>query len=165
MLLMSSVQDKFTFVVGYHELEGSKVSLKNPLAVLKKKVVEDEMEIDSSDRSLRGSPGVEMEVVGIIRHKLLFKKRPKALISSESIFALYFRCLSSRKTGYADLFSNILDWVWPTTSSFMTYKPQLFASITSFATKKLPLLCDLLSTKYYYLCKMELEHSHIQSTE
>ncbi|CAM6086490.1 unnamed protein product [Calypogeia fissa] len=62
--------DKFTFVVGYHELEGSKVSLKKPLAVLKKKVVEDEMQIDSSDRSLRGSPGVEMEVVGIISHKL-----------------------------------------------------------------------------------------------
>lgn len=45
--------------------------LKKPLLVLKKK------KIDSD------SSGAELEVVGIIRHRILFKNRPKALISSK----------------------------------------------------------------------------------
>ncbi|XP_048549805.1 putative uncharacterized protein DDB_G0287975 [Triticum urartu] len=72
----------YTFTVGYHELAGSKVTLKKPLLVLRKK------------KNDKGNPGelgqggqaaaaaeVELEVIGIIRHKILFKDRPKALIS------------------------------------------------------------------------------------
>ncbi|VAI17275.1 unnamed protein product [Triticum turgidum subsp. durum] len=55
----------YTFTVGYHELAGSKVTLKKPLLVLRKKKTAE----------------VELEVIGIIRHKILFKDRPKALIS------------------------------------------------------------------------------------
>ncbi|XP_057489677.1 uncharacterized protein LOC130775571 isoform X2 [Actinidia eriantha] len=57
----------YTFTVGYHELTGSKVPLKKPLLVLKK--------IRHADEK------VELEVVGIIRQRILFKTRPKALIS------------------------------------------------------------------------------------
>ncbi|CAN8252690.1 unnamed protein product [Cochlearia groenlandica] len=62
-----SDQETYTFTVGYHELTGSKVNLKKPLLVLKK------------IRSLENS--TELEVVGIIRTKILFKTRPKPLIS------------------------------------------------------------------------------------
>ncbi|EMS57421.1 hypothetical protein TRIUR3_26531 [Triticum urartu] len=75
-------QGGYTFTVGYHELAGSKVTLKKPLLVLRKK------------KNDKGNPGelgqggqaaaaaeVELEVIGIIRHKILFKDRPKALIS------------------------------------------------------------------------------------
>lgn len=54
-------------VVGYHQLEGSVVALKKPLAVMQK--VRD------------AAGGAELEVVGVIRKKLWFKNRPKALIS------------------------------------------------------------------------------------
>ncbi|CAM6089274.1 unnamed protein product [Calypogeia fissa] len=78
--------NKFIFNVGYHELEGSKVTLKKPLVIMKKKkVAENEMEVDLSESYGQGSSDVEMEVVGIIRHKLLFKNRPKALISRPEV--------------------------------------------------------------------------------
>ncbi|GFY84238.1 hypothetical protein Acr_03g0010120 [Actinidia rufa] len=60
----------YTFTVGYHELTGSKVPLKKPLLVLKK--------IRHADEEK-----VELEVIGIIRQRILFKTRPKALISSK----------------------------------------------------------------------------------
>ncbi|KAH7280007.1 hypothetical protein KP509_37G047700 [Ceratopteris richardii] len=60
--LCRSQQEKYYFTSGYHELEGKKVSLKKPM--------------------LKTS---ELKAIGIIRHKILFKTRPKALISkSES---------------------------------------------------------------------------------
>ncbi|KAM3274725.1 hypothetical protein ACQJBY_043628 [Aegilops geniculata] len=71
----------YTFTVGYHELAGSKVTLKKPLLVLRKK------KNDKGDTGELGQGGpaaaaeVELEVIGIIRHKILFKDRPKALIS------------------------------------------------------------------------------------
>ncbi|PKU64197.1 putative uncharacterized protein DDB_G0287975 [Dendrobium catenatum] len=69
-------EGNYTFTVGYHELSGTKMALKKPLLVLKKKKVGDAFESDSSDSS-----GVELEVIGIIRHRILFKTRPMALIS------------------------------------------------------------------------------------
>ncbi|KQJ89773.1 hypothetical protein BRADI_4g27650v3 [Brachypodium distachyon] len=58
----------YTFTVGYHELTGTKVTLKKPLLVLRKK-------------KKNAAEEVELEVIGVIRHKILFKDRPKALIS------------------------------------------------------------------------------------
>ncbi|XP_073003501.1 uncharacterized protein [Typha latifolia] len=74
----SSSQVNYTFTVGYHELSGTKVALKKPSLVLKKKKAVDGQEIVSNSRV---SSGVELEVIGVIRHKILFKDRPKALIS------------------------------------------------------------------------------------
>lgn len=54
--------------MGYHELTGTKVTLKKPLLVLRKK-------------KKNAAEEVELEVIGVIRHKILFKDRPKALIS------------------------------------------------------------------------------------
>ncbi|KAL0317766.1 UNVERIFIED_CONTAM: Chromosome transmission fidelity protein 8 [Sesamum angustifolium] len=81
VLCRPSSQENYTFTVGYHELTGTKVSLKKPILVLKKiklrKVEEEEGEDDVN------SAGVELDVIGVIRHKILFKTRPKALISSK----------------------------------------------------------------------------------
>lgn len=76
-LCRPSSQESYTFTVGYHELTGSKEPLKKPLLVLKKVKC---MDVDQSCGG--SSAGTELEVVGIIRHRILFKTRPKALISS-----------------------------------------------------------------------------------
>ncbi|XP_020577644.1 chromosome transmission fidelity protein 8 homolog isoform X2 [Phalaenopsis equestris] len=70
----------YTFTVGYHELSGTKVALKKPLLVLRKKKVEAACESDYADPS-----GVELEVIGIIRDRIIFKTRPKALISKPQV--------------------------------------------------------------------------------
>jgi chromosome transmission fidelity protein 8 len=75
-------QDKYLFTVGYHQLEGKKVPLKKPLLVLRKKDP-DRMDVESHlNIPETKSSNVELEVVGIIKQRILFKTRPKALISS-----------------------------------------------------------------------------------
>ncbi|XP_031495420.1 uncharacterized protein LOC116260991 [Nymphaea colorata] len=69
-------QGTYTFTLGYHELSGTKVPLKKPMLVMKK--TQDKQANDSTGCS---HSGAELEVVGIIRHRILFKTRPKALIS------------------------------------------------------------------------------------
>lgn len=78
-LCRPSSQEVYTFTVGYHELTGSKVPLKKPFLVLKKVKLMDAEQSSNTDSA--NSPKVELEVVGIIRHRILFKTRPKALIS------------------------------------------------------------------------------------
>uniref|UniRef100_A0A5B7C1X0 Chromosome transmission fidelity protein 8 n=1 Tax=Davidia involucrata TaxID=16924 RepID=A0A5B7C1X0_DAVIN len=75
-LCRPSSQENYTFTVGYHELTGSKVPLKKPLLVLKKM-----RHLDAEQNSELESSRVELEIIGIIRHRILFKTRPKALIS------------------------------------------------------------------------------------
>nr|XP_051187589.1 uncharacterized protein LOC127301397 [Lolium perenne] len=62
----------YTFTIGYHELAGTRVTLKKPLLVLRKK---------KNDGQGGPAAAVELDVIGVIRHKILFKDRPKALIS------------------------------------------------------------------------------------
>ncbi|KAK6132142.1 hypothetical protein DH2020_034133 [Rehmannia glutinosa] len=80
VLCRPSSQENYTFTVGYHELTGSKVTLKKPILVLKKIKLQDKEEESEGDVS---STRVELDVIGVIRHKILFKTRPKALISSK----------------------------------------------------------------------------------
>ncbi|KAL6955956.1 hypothetical protein U1Q18_031586 [Sarracenia purpurea var. burkii] len=80
LLCRSSSEESYTFTIGYHELMGSKVLLKKPLLVLKK--------VRRSSADQNGdfqSSSVELEVIGIIRHRILFKARPRALISGKNI--------------------------------------------------------------------------------
>lgn len=65
--------------MGYHELTGSKATLKKPLLVLKK--LQKCTDGDPSEKE------TELEVVGIIRSKILFKTRPKPLFSGITLFA------------------------------------------------------------------------------
>lgn len=77
VLCRHSSEENYTLTVGYHELIGAKVPLKKPVLVLKKSKLPDELDkgVDAS------SSRVELNVIGIIRHRILFKTRPKALIS------------------------------------------------------------------------------------
>ncbi|XP_016553956.1 putative uncharacterized protein DDB_G0287975 isoform X3 [Capsicum annuum] len=70
-------QETYTFTVGYHELTGTKVPLKKPMLVLKKIKLDTEEEKDNISSSM-----VELDVIGVIRQRILFKTRPKALISN-----------------------------------------------------------------------------------
>ena len=75
------VQEIYTFTIGYHELTGSKITLKKPFLVLKK-VKHSDPDGDQNISSSKSSVNVELDVVGIIRQKIMFKTRPKALITS-----------------------------------------------------------------------------------
>ncbi|TKW24367.1 hypothetical protein SEVIR_3G047800v4 [Setaria viridis] len=74
----SSSKGGYTFTVGYHELAGTKVTLKKPLLVLRKKKVTGGA---ADQEPPTAAEEAELEVIGVIRHKILFKDRPKALIS------------------------------------------------------------------------------------
>ncbi|GMI99607.1 hypothetical protein like AT5G52220 [Hibiscus trionum] len=80
-LCRPSSQENYTFTIGYHELTGSKVALKKPMVVLKKIKRIDVDQSDGGGSSGASSSSTELDVVGVIRHKILFKTRPKALIS------------------------------------------------------------------------------------
>ncbi|KAI9091063.1 hypothetical protein K1719_028333 [Acacia pycnantha] len=81
VLCRPSSQEVYTLTIGYHELTGSKVPLKKPTLVLKKIK---QLGVDS-DRE--NNCNVELHVVGIIRQRILFKTRPKALISKPKVEA------------------------------------------------------------------------------
>jgi hypothetical protein len=82
--------------VGYHELAGTKVTLKKPLLVLRKKKVTGGA---ADQEPPTAAEEAELEVIGVIRHKILFKDRPKALISSNRpIHCLPLRPIASAIT-------------------------------------------------------------------
>ncbi|KAK7813873.1 uncharacterized protein LOC112004378 [Quercus suber] len=96
VLCRPSSQQVYTLKVGYHELTGSKVALKKPMLVLQKTKRTDTGDDVGTDTN---SSNVELQVVGIIRHRILFKTRPKPLISSKLANLLaHFLCLIE---GYA----------------------------------------------------------------
>ncbi|XP_027115630.1 putative uncharacterized protein DDB_G0287975 [Coffea eugenioides] len=97
LLCRPSSQESYTFTVGYHELTGTKVPLKKPILVLKKTRVSDEDVVEGEGEEEKDSGGdiaspsnsrVQLAVIGIIRHKILFKTRPKALISGPQTVAM-----------------------------------------------------------------------------
>ncbi|KAI3988705.1 hypothetical protein MKX01_030224 [Papaver californicum] len=86
ILCRNSSEENYTFTVGYHELSGTKMKLKKPYLVLRKKRTILESSIpdeEEEDINKANSPKTEteLEVIGIIRHRILFKTRPKPLIS------------------------------------------------------------------------------------
>ncbi|KAL6780557.1 hypothetical protein ACKKBF_B12635 [Auxenochlorella protothecoides x Auxenochlorella symbiontica] len=64
--LSTSSTGSIFLTIGYHQLEGSRVPLKKPFAILEK---------DTSE----GSTGYQ--VVGVVREKYKFSARPRPLIS------------------------------------------------------------------------------------
>lgn len=72
--------------VGYHELRGTKVPLKKPMLVSTKifTLSNEDEEKDSKEIFASSSPSpstVELDVIRIMRHAILFKTRPTALMS------------------------------------------------------------------------------------
>lgn len=58
--------DSYQLTIGYHQLEGTRVALKQPLLLLDKQP-------DAS--------GTSYHVQGVVRWRLLFKTRPRSLIT------------------------------------------------------------------------------------
>ncbi|KAK4280368.1 hypothetical protein QN277_011999 [Acacia crassicarpa] len=81
VLCRPSSQEVYTLTIGYHELTGSKVPLKKPILVLKK------TKQSGVDSDRENNCNVELHVVGVIRQRILFKTRPKALISKAKVEA------------------------------------------------------------------------------
>mmetsp|Transcript_18941 Transcript_18941/g.38181 ORF Transcript_18941/g.38181 Transcript_18941/m.38181 type:complete len:143 (+) Transcript_18941:58-486(+) len=72
-----------TLIIGNHELKGTSIALKNPFAVLRKRKAnqlsgaEDGSDADSK---IMKRSGVEYEVAGIVKKKLMFDKYPKSIM-------------------------------------------------------------------------------------
>lgn len=64
------------------------MSLKKPILVLKKIKLQNEEEEEGGGDA--NSKRVELDVIGVVRHKILFKTRPKALISSKEMHLIVF---------------------------------------------------------------------------
>lgn len=64
--------------VGYHRLEGKRIALKKPMAILRRISLHNAAE--QGDMAQQTNP--EFTVAGYIKYKYLFKNRPKALISN-----------------------------------------------------------------------------------
>ena len=85
-------QDGLTLIIGYHELHGKEVPLKSPLVVLRMQTAADkggdtvQPQQQSHDTSDADQPSLLYVVEGVIRRKYIFKSRPKALISSKSMW-------------------------------------------------------------------------------
>ena len=74
-------------IIGNHELKGSAITLKEPFAVLRKRKVERISQNNcnagaSSESASRSRRKVQLEVVGVVKKKLMFDRYPKSIMRS-----------------------------------------------------------------------------------
>ena len=76
-------------IIGNHELKGSSIKLKEPFAVLRKRksnqitngINENEDEDGgTAETNLNKHSGVQLEVVGCVKKKLMFDSYPKSIM-------------------------------------------------------------------------------------
>eukprot|EP01112_Ceratiomyxa_fruticulosa_P017578 TRINITY_DN5499_c0_g1_i1.p1 TRINITY_DN5499_c0_g1~~TRINITY_DN5499_c0_g1_i1.p1 ORF type:complete len:131 (-),score=38.08 TRINITY_DN5499_c0_g1_i1:77-469(-) len=70
-----------TLMIGASMLEGKVTPLKKPLVVMKKKGVDQIEYMDEGDSEKDSSNSTEYEVVGIVKEKIIFKTRPKFIVT------------------------------------------------------------------------------------
>jgi len=80
-------QGKAVLKIGQHELRGTSVKLDKPLAVLRRVTLSQNPPntVGSGLGNLEYCSQTSYEVVGVVRHKFLFKDRPKVLLDPVSV--------------------------------------------------------------------------------
>lgn len=98
--------DSLQLTIGYHQMDGKRVPLKKPFAIMRKKVEQQAAAVAAAGEPSSGqqqqqdgahtdgdaavvaaagaapaAASTSYEVIGVIRHKYLFKTRPRPLIS------------------------------------------------------------------------------------
>ena len=75
-----------TLIIGNHELKGSAINLKEPFAVLRKRKVERISQNCNagvtSESASKSRREVQLEVVGVVKKKLMFDQYPKSIMRS-----------------------------------------------------------------------------------
>ena len=67
--------------IGNHELKGTAIKLKEPFAVLRKrKASQITSNNDDGSNQLQSQSGVQLEVVGVVKKKLMFDQYPKSIM-------------------------------------------------------------------------------------
>jgi hypothetical protein len=78
-----------TLIIGNHELKGSAITLKEPFAVLRKRKAKHISQNNDvsviSESTLKSRCKVQLEVVGVVKKKLMFDQYPKSIMT-RSIF-------------------------------------------------------------------------------
>lgn len=76
------IQGTPSLIIGHHLLTGKVVELDKPLAVLAKRHSQQEQSdlVDEMDSHKSGS--TEYEIIALVRRKIIFKNRPKPIITS-----------------------------------------------------------------------------------
>eukprot|EP00584_Thalassiosira_punctigera_P013927 CAMPEP_0172555494 /NCGR_PEP_ID=MMETSP1067-20121228/58449_1 /TAXON_ID=265564 ORGANISM="Thalassiosira punctigera, Strain Tpunct2005C2" /NCGR_SAMPLE_ID=MMETSP1067 /ASSEMBLY_ACC=CAM_ASM_000444 /LENGTH=144 /DNA_ID=CAMNT_0013344017 /DNA_START=63 /DNA_END=497 /DNA_ORIENTATION=- len=74
-----------TLIIGNHQLRGKTIKLKEQFAVLRKRksiqiTKNDDSEEGTSEAKLKKHCGVELEVVGVVKKKLMFDQYPKSIM-------------------------------------------------------------------------------------
>jgi len=73
-----------TLIIGNHQLKGTSIKLKEPFAVLRKRKASQITENDDADGTsgsrLKSLSGVQLEVVGVVKKKLMFISYPKSIM-------------------------------------------------------------------------------------
>jgi hypothetical protein len=74
--------DVVKITIGYHEIEGKRIALKRPLAILERQQEQQQQAAAvPAEADAEAVPSQGFAVVGVVRHRFLFKGRPRALIT------------------------------------------------------------------------------------
>lgn len=70
-----------TLIIGNHQLKGTSISLKEPFVVMKKRrKTTDRDTCKDSESKIDAHSGVELQVAGIVKKKLMFDSYPKSIM-------------------------------------------------------------------------------------
>ena len=67
-------------IIGNHELKGNAINLKEPFAVLKKRKASQITAEEDGATKLKSESGVQLQVVGVVKKKLMFDQYPKSIM-------------------------------------------------------------------------------------
>ena len=74
------MQGSPTLIIGHHQLKGTSISLKEPFVVMKKRRKTDRNTCKESISKIDEHSGVELQVAGIVKKKLMFDSYPKSIV-------------------------------------------------------------------------------------